>query len=73
VSGRRHDRGGTAAGGQVPYSDGAFTGVQQTWSNCQDTTGMIRVLVVNPPTLAYTLVVSVQTTAPAGAPTPGVS
>ena len=37
-------------GGQVPYSDGAFTGVQQTWSNCQDTTGMIRVLVVNPPT-----------------------
>ena len=52
-------------GGQVPYSDGAFTGVQQTWSNCQDTTGMIRVLVVNPPTLAYTLVVSVQTGSPA--------
>ena len=46
-------------------SDGAFTGVQQTWSNCQDTTGTIRVLVVNPPTRAYTLVLSVQTGSPA--------
>ena len=51
-------------GATTPYNDGAFVGVEQAWTNCNGTSGMVRVLVVNPPTAAFTLLLTIQTGAP---------
>ena len=51
-------------GATTPYNDGAFVGVEQAWTNCDGTSGMVRVLVVNPPTAAFTLLLTIQTGTP---------